>query len=552
MSPRGVPGRHLASCKSCLAWGYEFNNELCRPCWEFARRWTVANCGACRRVIAVKKEHCRLCWCQARLDRSEALGGAIGTYTLLLPHVRRVQHHQLFLADMPAPRDLVGKPKQRRHGVGPGSPGIRRKTPPPVVGRPQVLWVQPTLFDRVRRDYRYGQIDLRTHAMPDNPWLRWGLHIAHSRAEAHGWDEIVLGAVNRALLVLLADHADGDTVNVADFAAVLRRRGTSVERTSEVLAAMGILLDERRPAFDGWLETKLQDLPPGIGNPVHQWARLMCDGGPRTKARDPKTVRIYITTLRPILLDWATRHTHLREVTRDDVLAQTTVLQGHQRQSAAVALRSLFRWAKKAGIVFRDPASRLRVGQVPDSVLQPLTPDQIGPTVQAARSPHARVAIVLAAVHAARHGDVIGMQVSDVDLGNRRLTIGGHARPLDELTYQVLTAWLSYRSRRWPNTANPHLLLSRESALRLGPVSQPWINRILRGLPATLERLRIDRQLDEAITSGGDPLHLAEVFGISDSAAIRYADVARQLLQTTAELHPASDHDQSSPTSDLP
>ncbi|MFI1917227.1 hypothetical protein [Nocardia sp. NPDC020380] len=59
----------------------------------------------------------------------------------------------------------------------------------------------------------------------------------------------------------------------------------------------------------------------------------------------------------------------------------------------------------------------------------------------------------------------------------------------------------------------------------------------LRGLTATLERLRIDRQLDEALTSGGDPLHLAAVFGISDTTAIRWAINARQLIDDTAVPH---------------
>jgi hypothetical protein len=41
-------------------------------------------------------------------------------------------------------------------------------------------------------------------------------------------------------------------------------------------------------------------------------------------------------------------------------------------------------------------------------------------------------------------------------------------------------------------------------------------------------------QLDEAITLGSDPLHLAAVFGIDPKTAIRYADNARALLATTA------------------
>lgn len=52
----------------------------------------------------------------------------------------------------------------------------------------------------------------------------------------------------------------------------------------------------------------------------------------------------------------------------------------------------------------------------------------------------------------------------------------------------------------------------------------------MRGQAATLERLRVDRQLDEAMTHGPDPLHLAEVFGLDEKTAMRYADSARQLL----------------------
>jgi hypothetical protein len=94
----------------------------------------------------------------------------------------------------------------------------------------------------------------------------------------------------------------------------------------------------------------------------------------------------------------------------------------------------------------------------------------------------------------------------------------------------MLTEWLDCRRARWPHTANPHLLISKRSALGLGPVSAPWI-RELRGLPATLDRLRIDRQLEEALACDVDPLHLAAVFGLDSSTAIRYATNARQLLE---------------------
>lgn len=127
------------------------------------------------------------------------------------------------------------------------------------------------------------------------------------------------------------------------------------------------------------------------------------------------------------------------------------------------------------------------------------------------------------------------MQLSDVNLGSRRLIIAGRTCPLDDLTAAALTEWLDYRRQRWPNTAKSHLLISKESALRLGPVSHPFINRILRGLPGTLERLRIDRRLDEALASGGDPVQVAHIFGLCETTAVRYAAAARQLLDTPIE-----------------
>ncbi|MER6002561.1 hypothetical protein ABT120_28580 [Nonomuraea angiospora] len=45
------------------------------------------------------------------------------------------------------------------------------------------------------------------------------------------------------------------------------------------------------------------------------------------------------------------------------------------------------------------------------------------------------------------------------------------------------------------------------------------------------------RQLEEALTQGSDPLHLAAVFGLDPRAAIRYAENTRALLVTAAEEH---------------
>ncbi|GHE69881.1 hypothetical protein [Streptomyces capitiformicae] len=62
----------------------------------------------------------------------------------------------------------------------------------------------------------------------------------------------------------------------------------------------------------------------------------------------------------------------------------------------------------------------------------------------------------------------------------------------------------------------------------------------MRGQDAALERLRVDRQLEEAMVKGPDPLNLAEVFGLDEQTAIRYANSARALLERPLEIAPAT------------
>ncbi|GAA2820730.1 hypothetical protein [Nonomuraea rubra] len=205
-----------------------------------------------------------------------------------------------------------------------------------------------------------------------------------------------------------------------------------------------------------------------------------------------------------------------------------------------------------------DEMNRPRGGQQPRLRIPP-TADQVSrlfagwreelstcrKSAQSVRTLLDRLIIALAAIHAARPKAIREFQLDDVDLGNRGLTIAGRTRPLDELTRQIILQWLGYRNHRWPSTANQHLLINKQSAMETGPVSKVWMTESFRGQAATLERLRVHRQLDEALVTGADPLHLATVFGLDPKTAIRYADSARKLLITLAE-------EQDPPSSDEP
>jgi hypothetical protein len=244
---------------------------------------------------------------------------------------------------------------------------------------------------------------------------------------------------------------------------------------------------------------------------------------------------------------WSARYEQLREVTHQDVVAHVTTLQGHHRSTTTHALRSLFRWAKRNGVVFADPTRHIKARRAAQPIPQPLAAEQIAPTIQAATSPHARLAIALA-------GRARRPARRDHPHATRRR--GPRQPPADHRRAHQAAGRphppTAGRLARLPPPAlaehgQPHLLVTVESALGLGPVTHPWLNRHLRGLPATLERLRVDRQLEEALTNAADPLHLAEVFGLNETTAIRYANAARQLLDTGGEPHPCDHHEPTGP-----
>ena len=367
------------------------------------------------------------------------------------------------------------------------------------------------------------------------PGCSEGHRIAADLGERRGWTRGIRHEVDRALVVALSTHATGDQVRYSELFRALRARRLSVERTVEVLDLLGVLDDDRTPAVDLWLDRNLADVSAGIRHDVEAWLRMLRDGGPRSRPRAPQTVWTCLNAAQPVLVEWSARYQHLREVTRDDILAVAAARHGNDRHYTLSVLRSLFRHCTKTGTIFRDPAARVPVGRHDYSLALPLPAEQLQAVAAAAVTPVVRVAIALAAIHAARPNAIRRLHVDDIDLGNRRLTVAGRSRPLDDLTRHVLLDWLDYRRARWPDTANPHVLITQQTANETGPVSPAWMARTFGGLGSTLEQLRVDRQLDEALTRGPDPLHLAAVFDIDAKTAVRYANNARQLLTTGSE-----------------
>lgn len=524
MGGRNSPNKAPSSCTHCFGWG-QLPGSKCRPCFRFGYYNPVGTCGGCARTMPVSKGFCRLCWVCA----GERLRGT--PHWGLAPHMENTRHHQLFFAHMQRPRKTDRRPRTSRPRT------YEQRLPPLAIPKLSgISGVQLRLFD-LPRDYSRVKLPALIgrryfHFESDNPWLNWAFHAAQDLAEHRGWPKQSLTEVNVGLVIALSTNPHGEPVRHSELFPALRARRLPVERTVDVLDKIGLLDDDRIAAHDRWLDRKLTPLTAGIRRDVHAWHQLLRNGGPRSRPRSINTAREYLNTLQDILTGWSQRYPHLREVTHDDILDAldgAEPLQGNKRARTLTALRSLFGYCKRTNTIFRDPTTKIPTARPHYHAIVPLQPDDISQALDKATKPLPRLILALAGIHAARTGTIRNLQLDDVDIANRRITIAGVTRPLDDLTHQVIRSWLDHRSTLWPHTSNPHLIISRQTAMKTTPVTSSWLNRPVRGLAATIERLRQDRQLDEALASGADPLHLTAVFGVAPTTAVRYATAARQL-----------------------
>lgn len=284
--------------------------------------------------------------------------------------------------------------------------------------------------------------------------------------------------------------------------------------------------------FEVLIAQRTAGLPEDFQRGVAAWMHTLHAGGTRRAPRSHKPVMEYSARARPSLEDWATRYTYLREVTAGDVRAAVFgTPAGSARHNRFIALRSLFGQLCRDRRIFANPTSGLHLGTRPDPGLLPLTADDYSRITATALTPLHQMVLVLAAIHGARPHAIRDLRLDDVDVVRRELTVNDITRQLDDLSYRVIRGWLIERRTRWPLCANPHLIVSTSSAVSAKPVSATFLSSLFRPSGVTLDRLRMDRHLEEALTYGPDPLHLQRLFGISEPTAIRYANHAKRLLE---------------------
>ena len=244
------------SCPDCLSWDSSYGSQsYCRACYDFTRRYDRGECAACRRIVAVKKGHCRLCWLQAGI-------AAAG---------RRITPADFAWAGRCQQLSFAGTTRLGHASPQPAVPAARRPQPPAWGTQLQL----PIPGESLHFDKRHWVASAIT-----GPALQQARHIAADLAGARGWNERIVTETGRALAVVLAGHQTGDMIAWSQLPAALHRRDLSISRTAEILGLAGLLDDDRIPSFTSLAQPRLALLPAPMAADVGNWLRTRTRGGP--------------------------------------------------------------------------------------------------------------------------------------------------------------------------------------------------------------------------------------------------------------------------------
>lgn len=510
------------SCPDCHAWGVTRTyGWLCAAC----RSWRethpqVGDCRTCGYHVALDAQgSCRLCHKNRSLL---ALRLGHRPAAISLADANRYGQ-QLFLAGL-------------WHRAGNGRrPYVRTTIPPdlsllrPVTYAQLVLWELP-------RDLNAG-LRKGFPPPPDADRVAAWHEFVREFADNHGWGVNVTERVHRAIRMLLGmQNTPGAAIRASEVLPLSGIRHP-VRPVLDVLAAAGMLADDRVPAVVRWFDTQTALLPEPMRRELAVWFDVARHGSPtppRFTPRAERTVRAQLSFALPALRIWAHDHDSLREIGRDDVLAVLPA-SGSPRSTMLQGLRSIFRVLKACKLSFVNPTARISV-PAPDKPAPPaIDLTALREALDSEDATRAALAALLA-FHAIRIRQLLTLHLTDVHDG--RLYVDDRVIPLAIPVRLRLTAYLNYRQRHWPGTANPHLFIHYRNATTTSPVTPWWIGKRL-GMSA--QSIRQDRILDEAHASGGDVRLICDLFGLSIAGAYRYtatvdhpgiADYARSGMPT--------------------
>ncbi|MFE6531008.1 hypothetical protein ACFVMA_18910 [Streptomyces rochei] len=512
------------SCPDCYAWGTSRASKW--RCWgclgwhrKFSKVGPGGTCTWCRRAVAVNHDRvCRMCW-QQRSRMRRASGD---------PHLSYARA----LEDGFVQLSFANTRAQERHllpAPAPAAPVAPHPLPAPHRHRQLTLFPAPARVMTAGLHGRFPQ--------PPDPWLAGRLcEELTTWARTHGWSLRAASKTRHGLRIVLALQETPGARVPASLIYQLTDIDLPAGRVHAFLTAHDFAEDDRTRSIDAWFARTTAHLPqPVIGQLAH-WLTVRVNGHtspPRSQPRSPTTVRHQLRFALPVLTRLTTTGTNIRSL-GDVTAAQLRTalsdcrLKRTDHAHTASALRSVFTTLHAHRKIGHNPAVHLRVGTHARTI--PLPADTALIREALTSTDPARAAVTaLFAFHALRAGEIRRLTLTDTrDLDEGLLHLPGRTIHLAAPVHMRLDAYLAHRHQRWPDTANPHLFITRRTALDTSPASNPWLHR---QQPLSSDLLRADRILDEVLAARGDARMICELFGLGIEAAARYTAADSRGLQ---------------------
>ncbi|MGW7276525.1 hypothetical protein ACWGH5_39280 [Streptomyces sp. NPDC054864] len=552
------PAPKVHACHHCGSWGLQ-NNRVCKHCRDWAlnpARYPKGCCRRCGRHLALQQDErmCRGCLAHVRENGPAAAAEPFTQLTFAAPLAHQLARTAGELGFVP------------HNSSGPAMRNAARRKQEALAAPWEACSVDPNqqfLFDMDRDWHRVAALDLLLLPAPTKraTSLLDGFRAEHTDSETGLMSESARSTVTGlgVLLRWLGAEAPVRESDIRAMAAVRPGR-YSVDKMTGFLAARNLLARDldpepatvrlpivrplvaaptarhrtaaaRETALEATVRAMISRLPEPMATELGAWVRVMRGSGRyRHPAVGWRRIRLNLYIVSPTLKTWSAAASSLREITREQVTAELDRHQGNKARGIFHVLLSIFRALKQERIIFRNPMTGLSLStparppiSLPSDLLRGLLnriPTVIG-----------RLSVALVAIHAVKGEELRRLLLTDHLPQHGALIIRRgertHTVYLDRLTHNLLTDWLTERTRRWPASPNPHLLITAHSAHH--PETPPLSYCALRApfdqAGISMGRLWRDRVLNEARTSA-DPVHLVHLFGIHPGTAVRYVHAA--------------------------
>ncbi len=511
--PWGDPGPD--SCRDCLAWGATRTHKwLCRGCASWRVKYSnpalgggIGPCPSCGRTLTLgARGFCRLCQKQATYAREP---GQPWDPILANKHGQQLFFTYMFTSPAnPPPRPdatVEQTPDSPTQQIRPIEPTTRYQQLPLFAAEPDLA--------------AHGRAGLHQRAHPDDVAPLEA--VAHELAATHHWSRRQTRDAIIGVKIMLGIQHDGRGPIHASEVEALRDIDLTVWPVLEILSTAGALIEDRTPYIDAWFHERIDQLPPPMIHELGIWFDIKKNGSttpPRARPRSQTTIQLQLGWALPTLRAWASDgHTSLRDITRADI--QNALPTGEpERPRVGQGLKSIFRTLRARKVIFLDPTSQVPTGQHPPRQPLPLDIDLVAARLKS-ENPATAVVVALIAFHGLRVQQLQRLRLTDIRDG--KLDVDGRTIPLADPVRVRLTAYLTHRNRRWPESLSSYLFINSRTSRRDESAGRRWF-RLTIGPGVTARQLREDRILNEVDATAGDIRAIADLFGLSINASTRY------------------------------